>query len=266
MKYCRQSTSNSNQKRAALNFKNKLRAALSIIFIICSFINTIDAGELFKVVSDTYPPYEYQNENKIVGMDVEILQKAAQLAEIEIDIEFYPWKRAMVMAKAGKADGIFSLAHSKEREMFFYFPAPPLSIGKKRIFSNNNFAGDIAKPEDLKGHTVGVVRGNTYGEQFDKNNNFKRDQSKNQEQLLLKLEKGRYDLAVENEIVAAYIIKKNNIKGLRPLTYVAAEAKYYLGVSKKSKRAKELLTKISTALAHMKETGALETIRAKYKK
>lgn len=250
------------------NFTDQMTSwatTFAILITFFSLIGTSVAAKPFLIVSDTYPPYEYQENGIIVGFDVEILKAVSKEADIECDIKFFPWKRAMMMIESGKADGIFSMAHSKERENFVYFPPEHLSIGKKRIFANSNFKGDILAIQDLDGKRIGIVRGNTYGEKFDNYNACIKDEAENPDMLFKKLNVDRYSLVIENENVAAFTIKKLSLKGIRPLSFIPHEVKYYIGISKKSKRAKELLDKISNALLRMKKSGKLEAIRNKYR-
>lgn len=251
-------------RKATLNRLTHKPFFITILFVIFSFISTLFGKEAFTIVSDTYPPYEYKKDGKIIGMDVEILNEVAKEADIVLNIKFYPWKRALTMAKNGNADGIFSILYSKERAKYIKYPSIPLSTGKQRIFVNSTFKGDITKVSDLKGKTIGVVRGNTYGEEFNNYTNFYKIEVNGPDMLFRMLNIGRYSFVIENENVGIYTIKKFNFKGIRPLTYIPNDSKYYIGISKKSKRAKELFNKISEALAILKDSGKLEAIQNKY--
>lgn len=217
------------------------------------------------LVSDTYPPYQYMEDGHIVGMDVEILEAMAKKAGITISIEFHPWKRSMAMAKNGDADGIFSIKHSKEREEIVYYPNVPLSSGVTRIFANNHFQGDITKITDLVGQRIGVASGNIYDDEFHNLKGHILDHSKGPDILMRKLAANRFLLAIENEAVAVYTVKKLKLKGIRALSYISSGDPHYIGISKNAGRAQHLLKIVSDTLLVMKQSGELEEIRNKYR-
>jgi polar amino acid transport system substrate-binding protein len=94
---------------------------------------------------------------------------------IKFELQMYPWNRAVKLAGTGYAL-IFGLSHTPEREEIFTFSEPAmyqylwLVTRTDRQFSFN-------KLEDLKGKTIGVVRGSKYGGEFDaqKDKLFKTD-------------------------------------------------------------------------------------------
>lgn len=94
---------------------------------------------------------------------------------IKFDLQMYPWNRAVKLAGTGHAL-IFGLSRTPEREEIFTFSEPAmyqylwLVTRSDRQFSFN-------KLDDLKGKTIGVVRGSKYGGEFDaqKNKLFKTD-------------------------------------------------------------------------------------------
>jgi len=243
-----------------------IATAILLLFASVSSAEKQIDRDTYNLVSDTYPPYEYIEDGRIIGMDVEILEVMAKNAAITISVKFVPWKRAMAMAKNGIADGIFSMAHSKKREEIVYFPPVPLSFGKQRIFANNNFKGDIVKIDDLENRKVGAVNGNRYGNEFDDYTGHILEYSHGPEMLFRKLAANRHLFSIENEFVAAHTIKKLKLKGIRPLSYISDEPAYYIGVSKSARRAQHFLEIVNKTLFDMKHSGELDEIRRKYHK
>lgn len=218
----------------------------------------------YKLVTEPYPPFEYQEGGKAVGMDVDILNAAAAKAGIEISIEFLPWNRALEMAKNGEADAIFSMLKNAEREGFLSFPSTPLYVGKTVLFTMNSFTEQVNGLGDLKGKTVGVVNGNSYGESFDKATGFTKDGVADQDTLIKKLLAGRNQLIVMAEEVGWYTIKQQGGKDVKVLPFVVSKDNYYVGISKKSANGKELTEKLTKALADLEKSGELTKIRKKY--
>ncbi|NNG01072.1 MAG: transporter substrate-binding domain-containing protein [Desulfobacteraceae bacterium] len=241
----------------------RIVSLLTILFTLLCGIPTY--AEPFQIVTEAFPPYIYEEKGEIIGMDVEVLEEAARLAKIEIQITLMPWKRAYSMVETGDADGILTIGYKKERESLFYYPAIPSSMGVVRAFVNTSIKDDIKNLEDLKPLVVGVLSGHMYGEEFDSCEDCLRDQSTGYDMLLKKMEAGRFPVALGNEAVVFYTIKKNALAGIRPVSYVLIEAKYYIASSRASKRGKELNEKISEALLEMQNTGQLEIIWNKFR-
>lgn len=233
--------------------------------IMLSFVLAFSVqAKTFKLVTEPYPPFEYQEAGKAVGMDVEILNAAAAKAGIELSIEFLPWNRALDMAKSGEADAIFSMLKNAEREAFLSFPSVPLYVGKTVFFTMNSFNDPVNSFADLKGKTVGVVNGNSYGEAFDKATGFTKDGVADQDTLIKKLLAGRNQLIVMTEEVGWYTIKQQGGKDAKALPFAVSKDNYYIGISKKSANGKELTEKLSKALADLEKAGELAKIRKKY--
>lgn len=236
---------------------------LLIAFLI--FINCFASeASPYVLVTESYPPYEFQENGKAVGMDVELIELAAKKVDIKIRIDFIPWARCIEMMKKGSADGIFSLLHNKEREKFIYYPPTPLYVARSVLFARKKSSIKIEKIEDLKGKQVGVVYGNSYGEAFDKADYIKKESVADHETLMKKLIVRREELIMTTEEVGYYLSRKLGSQDVHALPLTVLKDMFYIGVSKKSPRAKILLKKLSEGLALIEKTGEAQLIRKKY--
>lgn len=239
----------------------------SVIFTLlqCFVSSFVLAESEFTIVSEEYPPYEYLEDGKPVGQDVEILQEAAKIAGIKISYQFFPWERATDMVKKGNADAIISLFKNEERSAFLYFPETPLSYEKNVIFANKFFSGDIKNLDDLKGKTVGIMSGYSYGE-FDNYKDAIKEEAFSQKILLNKLKGNRYQLVVNNELVTFFMLKSLDIEKseFRELSYVIGNDPLFIGFSKASPAGENFFNLISGALKQMESSGQLAQIRNKY--
>lgn len=236
----------------------KILAAAIMLF------STALMAQNFKLVTEEYPPFEYKENGKAMGMDIEILDAVKAKAGINFTIEFLPWNRALDQVQKGSADGIFSMLKNAEREAFLHFPAQPLYTSRTVLFAHESFAGDIKTIDDLKGQTVGVVLGNSYGKAFDSATHFTKDGAADQETMMKKFISGRSKLIITSEEVGQYLLKKLGGKG-RVLSLEVSKEQYYVGISKSSANGKTLFEKMSQAFADLEKSGELDKIRSKYK-
>lgn len=88
---------------------------------------------------------------------------------IRFSIKSYPWPRAINMARnEGKL--IFGLSLTSEREKEFNF-SEPLYYNNVWIVTRSDQTFPFKSLEDLKGKTIGILRGASYGGDFDQAQN-----------------------------------------------------------------------------------------------
>jgi len=83
-----------------------------------------------------YPPYEYEINGKPAGLAVEILEEAVKRTGIKgVDIEFFPWKRAVSSTQYGNKEVIFNAGKNKSRQEWGYYSKDTLILQKYYLFT-----------------------------------------------------------------------------------------------------------------------------------
>ncbi len=239
-----------------------------ITFLLCCFFPLTISAEQKKVVFvyEDYPPYEYMDNGVTSGIDADIIREVCQRLEIVPEFKEYPWKRALRYVKEGRADAIFSLFKTPDREKFLYYPALSINTEKNILFTLKENDYSVNRLSDLKDKTVGMVAGNSYGAEFDACEWIKKDIVSDVELLLKKQARGRTDFSVINELVGMHIVRKLGLDSkIRKLNYVVGEGPLYVAFSKaKGKKSRELADKFSAVLSQLKEEGFLQKNLKKY--
>ncbi|WP_394781850.1 substrate-binding periplasmic protein [Undibacterium sp.] len=88
---------------------------------------------------------------------------------VEFDIRIYPWPRALANAREGEGL-VFGLAKTRERSQVFHF-TEPVFASYVWLVTRSDSAFAFNGVSDLKGKSVGVVRGVSYGDEFDQQKN-----------------------------------------------------------------------------------------------
>ncbi|MBY0574743.1 MAG: transporter substrate-binding domain-containing protein [Undibacterium sp.] len=95
---------------------------------------------------------------------------------IQFQFQIYPWNRAV---KIASSDGglIFGLSITPEREKIFTF-SQPVMYNYLWLVTRSDSTFSFRTLDDLKGKTIGILRGSKYGGEFDKQKNvlFKADE------------------------------------------------------------------------------------------
>lgn len=149
-------------KRSELGL-NKTFAILCCLFGFISSAVSMEENNLV-IYTEHFPPYNYQNDNEIVGINHDIVATACQMAKINCQFELYPWRRAMELAKKSAFSGLVSTSRVPSREPLFQWVGPLASSPAcfYKIASRDDIK--IENQNDLKNFTVGLIKGDVYEE------------------------------------------------------------------------------------------------------
>ena len=243
--------------------KKKLVACLLFLFPLFAFASQAQA-ETVKVVFDTaYAPFEFKDSDQIYkGIDVEILDKVAEINGWTLEKSFPGFDAAVNMVQSGQADAIMAgMTKTKEREQVFtmsdtYYDTKVVIATKK--------ANKITSYNQLKGKTVGVKNG-TAAQRFLQKNKDKYGYTiktfDTSDLMNNSLSTGAVDAIMDDQPVIEYAIKQGqdlsiNMEG-------EAVGSFAFGVKKDGSHEK-LIKQFNTALAQMKKDGTLDQIIEKW--
>lgn len=243
--------------------KKKLVACLLFLFPLFAFASQAQA-ETVKVVFDTaYAPFEFKDSDQVYkGIDVEILDKVAEINGWTLEKSFPGFDAAVNAVQAGQADAIMAgMTKTKEREQVFamsdtYYDTKVVIATKK--------ANKITSYDQLKGKTVGVKNG-TAAQRFLQKNKDKYGYTiktfDTSDLMNNSLSTGAVNAIMDDQPVIEYAIKQGqdlsiNMEG-------EAVGSFAFGV-KKDGAHENLIKQFNTALAQMKKDGTLDQIIEKW--
>ena len=243
--------------------KKKLVACLLFLFPLFAFASQAQA-ETVKVVFDTaYAPFEFKDSDQVYkGIDVEILDKVAEINGWTLEKSFPGFDAAVNAVQAGQADAILAgMTKTKEREQVFamsdtYYDTKVVIATKK--------ANKITSYDQLKGKTVGVKNG-TAAQRFLQKNKDKYGYTiktfDTSDLMNNSLSTGAVDAIMDDQPVIEYAIKQGqdlsiNMEG-------EAVGSFAFGVKKDGSH-ENLIKQFNTALAQMKKDGTLDQIIEKW--
>lgn len=140
---------------------------LALLVMMSAAINSVWAEDSFRIVTDIWPPYTYIEDNKAVGIDVDIALAILNKMGIKGNIEILPWKRSLALVQNLNADAILSAAATHKRKEFLYFPAEPISWGAIVLFQRKPRNIVVSSLDDLNGLKVGAMLGYKYCDELD---------------------------------------------------------------------------------------------------
>ena len=91
---------------------------LRIFFLILLFCNSSYAQTL-TVYTEEFPPFNFTENNNIVGVSTEVVEAVMKTAGIEYKLESLPWARAFKYAKDQPNALIYSISRRAKRKNLF---------------------------------------------------------------------------------------------------------------------------------------------------
>ncbi|MEG1847556.1 MAG: transporter substrate-binding domain-containing protein [Lachnospiraceae bacterium] len=214
-------------------------------------------GKLVMATNAEFPPYEYHEGDKVVGIDADIAAAIAAELGMELEIEDMQFDSIIAAVQSGKADiGVAGMTVTPDRLTSVSFSTPYTTAAQVIILTEDS---EIATPDDLTGKSIGVQLGTTgdiYVEDVEGatieryNKGFEAVQA---------LQQGKIDAVVIDREPAKVFVSEN--KGLKILDEAFTEEEYAICLAKDNTA---LLEKVNAALATLEESGKLDEIRAKY--
>lgn len=249
---------------------------LFLLFILINNYMAIGA-ETLSFCQGEMPPYIFssQGSDQAKGIWPNVMQTVFEDNEnIQVESIVLPWKRCQIEVLKGNYDGAFMFTHTEERQRNYILLPSIHTLRIPYYYSKKHYPKGFSWDDysDLGNKIIGLQRGNNYYQDFHQawqTYQFSAQYALNIEANLLKLVRGRIDLAWDSDRVVQFYLKKLNLEneiiqatGL----HTVHEAKQYIGLSKKGKAIK-YKNFIVDRLNKMKESGKLdEIINADYSK
>ncbi|EAQ64480.1 bacterial extracellular solute-binding protein, family 3 [Marinomonas sp. MED121] len=219
-----------------------------------------------------YPPFSFEQNGKMVGIDNEVMYEIGRRVGIEVEINYRPWKRLLADLKYGATDAAFALFWTQEREQFaLYADVEPIHGGAFYLYVKEGDEFDFNNVSDLYNRKIGLQLAFSVSEDFDnavksqKINILNAFSNLNNIELLLA---GRIEAFIGHELVTGYnLLNMGFLNQITRLPLPISEKKAFLVLSKESNTFVDknaLIKKINQALVDMKEDGTHQAIVNQY--
>lgn len=250
-------------------------AVLCLVYLVAGTFSVLArAGELspdksrVTFLCSDWPPFEYyDNNNKLTGYSVDILQSMHDVLGLEPRIQQFPWARAYKMAQNSPNHAVFTTARTSQRESLFKWVGP---IANREIYlwklkSRRDI--QVSTIDDVRNYLVGTVRGEAgekqlvdMGFEHRVNINSVEKQSRN----ILLLYNRRIDFIYGLGLTTTYIIKKEGYdpNHIERSILLSKGNQYYFAFNKETPD--DIVQKYQDALDEISKNGVLRSIQAAY--
>lgn len=141
--------------------KLKLISAVPVALLLAFVLSGCGRNDdkLVMVTEATFPPYEFREGGKIVGIDVDLMKAVARKTGRELVVEDMSFDSVIAAVQAGKADVAASgITVTDERKRQVGFSHPYVTAQQVVIVPKDS---EIRGSADLKGKRIGVQHGTT---------------------------------------------------------------------------------------------------------
>ncbi|MBB2494877.1 substrate-binding periplasmic protein [Aquipseudomonas ullengensis] len=228
---------------------------------LCWFMHSAHA-DTFEVGFYDYPPMMIEDGRR--GIYQDIFDALATLTGDHFNVQYYPYPRIGLLFNEGKLDiepGVYP-GWVRDQSTPGVFSVPFGKVVDVLVFAPHK-AFAVKQPEDLRGKSVGMVRGYAYPElatlvasgQLDRRNGL------NEQQLLSMLAKSRFDQIIVNKAIAQY--HRREVPEYRQLEIGDVISSYDVSMRVHPAHA-AWLNKLDAAIVQLKQQGTIEKIYAAY--
>jgi len=225
--------------------------------------NTAGAKQTLVIgIDDAFAPMGFRNENnEIVGFDIDMARKAAEYMGVEVKFQPIDWSTKEAELDSGRIDLIWNgYTITEERKEKVLFTKPYLKNAQVVVTLKDS---PITKIDELAGKQVGIQALSSAVDALNAHPVSKKvslNEYKDNILALTDLKAGRVEAVVLDKVVAEYYMTKEP-GTFKMLEEALAPEEYAVGVKKGNE---ELLNKLQAALDKMVEDGTAAEISKKW--
>lgn len=243
-----------------------IKLVTTVLFLTSAFI--VKANNL-SIYTEQFPPYNYFHDNKIVGINLDIIKRACETADLDCSFKLYPWLRAYKAALYYENAGVMSTSRSEEREELFQWVGP--LVYSKNYFYKLASRDDVQvnTEEDLLKYTISAQIGDIYQDVlldigFENGKNLLQVSSKYKGVKLFY--EGKLDLLIATDKTIEHKLGKygydsSELVPVLPLSIPTSKGNY-LALNKSVP--KKVVEKLQKAVDKLRESGQFEVISKQY--
>ena len=244
---------------------NSIRSFLFLSLVSSSVTASSVDDILF--MTEEYPPYNYEEDNKLQGIVVDTLVSVLQRvgsSQTRGDIKLLPWARGYKRVQSEPDTCLFSTTRTEEREHLFEWigPVAPEAVG---LIARKETGIKIESVEDIKNYKVGTIR-DDIAELYLVNASVSIDDMQRVAktiQNIKKLNLGRIDLWAYDQNVAMWELKRNDFDSADyESVYELGRKNQYLACHKGT--SDSVIQTLQTAIDAIKADGEYQKILDQY--
>jgi len=236
-------------------------AALAALAPVCWPGSALARPRPLRAVALAIPPFATLEANgRKAGLFVEAMELIARESRHQIEITLAPYARAIAMLRSGEADVMISTSNSVIAEiaepMGMLWTTEVIAIGRPGL--------KLDGIHDLRGRTVGMLRGSSYGAAFLDDREYRKHEITDQLQGIRMLLEGRLDASIGTRLAVFHSMRLLGVPRARLGGTLALEAReIHLHLSRHHFD-ETLATELRRAVQELRSSGRADALLSKY--
>lgn len=219
--------------------------------------------EIIVAAVQDYPPFEYKEDGKLTGFDVELVEAIADKANLSVKWKTMKFDGIIPALQANQVDAAVSAIGIREDRLeVVHFSDPYFESGLSLITLKDSAVEEEA---DLEGKTIVAKQGTSslkLANELAEKYNAKVTKLQDDATMYMELENGNADAVINDYPSVAYKINQDGGDSkLRLVGDKYPSEDYGIAISKDSE---ELVDKINTGLQELKDSGEFDELYSKY--
>lgn len=216
-------------------------------------------------LDDSYPPMGFKDDNnEIVGFDVDLAKEAAKRLNREVEFKPIDWSSKEAELKSGRVDILWNgldITEDRKQNMLF---SEPYMKNRQVVFVPVN--SDVTSIDQLKGKVLGTQSGSTAEAFLDDNKDYASQFSDVKKygdyiDAFMDLENGRLDAVVTDELVGTYYMQKHPNSFKETSIVVGEPTDFGIAFAKDNQALRDEVQKV---MDEMKADGTIAKISEKW--
>jgi cystine transport system substrate-binding protein len=240
-----------------------LAGAVTVSANAADLLDTVKARGTLKVaVEGTYPPFNYKDAktSELTGFDVDVAKLLAAKMGVKAEFVTTEWSGILAGLSAAKYDVIVNqVGITDKRKEAFDFSAP-YTISSPQLILNKNSKESFKSLNDLKGKKLGVGQGTNFEQKAKSVAGIDVKTYPGAPEYLQDLAASRIDAALNDSLMAAYLIKSSPLP-LKPGAVLEGTEKMGIPFQKNNPKFQAALDK---AIADSIADGSLKAVSTKW--
>ena len=210
--------------------------------------------------NDNLPPLIYKDNDRVVGVVIEIAREVAAKANLDADIRAMVWTEAQREVLEGKADALLLINKNPEREALYDFSDP--LIESEFTFFRSQQRADIVDAESLQGRTVGVEPGGYARLLMQRFPLVKVQMVPDLGDGFQLLRDGQIDAILTERWAGEFSLAQHRVSGIRIVEPPVERTVSYIAVHKGNRA---LLESVNLGLRRVREDGTMDRILGRWR-
>jgi len=238
-----------------------------ILYIFCCKDVLSNNDHAFSIYTESFPPYNYLENDKIVGINTEIVSMMCANTNLHCNIKLLPWNRAVALSKKTPNSAIYSMSRNLNREKQYKWVGPLVASNNYFFRLKSRTDINISEVSQATNYSIAAPRNDIY-EKVLKERGFKNILSLSSKYQDVKLFlTGKIDLLVASPLTLPHQLAKHGVSidmvtKLIPLNVPELQGNY---LALHPNTSENVIRKLQNSLNLLRNSGKILELTEQYK-